>query len=188
MTPADRARLPYRRGVGMMLLNALGDVFVAQRIDMPSDAWQMPQGGMDAGETPESAAWREMGEEIGTRAAVLMAESRDWYRYDLPDELVPRLWKGQYRGQEQKWFAFRFTGTDADSCQHELCEIGCGPASRRHQGPNADRERNQFPTIDAIGNHSQGDPHARVKYRQCGSREKSYRRVAQVQIGLDRLY
>jgi len=114
MTPADRARLPYRRGVGMMLLNALGDVFVAQRIDMPSDAWQMPQGGMDAGETPESAAWREMEEEIGTRAAVLMAESRDWYRYDLPDELVPRLWKGQYRGQEQKWFAFRFTGTDAD--------------------------------------------------------------------------
>jgi putative (di)nucleoside polyphosphate hydrolase len=114
MTPAERARLPYRRGVGIMLLNALGDVFVAQRIDMPSDAWQMPQGGVDAGETPESAAWREMEEEIGTRAAVLMAESRDWYRYDLPDELVPRLWKGQYRGQEQKWFAFRFTGTDAD--------------------------------------------------------------------------
>jgi len=114
MTPADLARLPYRQGVGIMLLNALGDVFVAQRIDMPSDAWQMPQGGMDAGETPDSAVWREMEEEIGTRAAVLMAESRDWHRYDLPDELVPRLWKGQYRGQEQKWFAFRFTGTDAD--------------------------------------------------------------------------
>lgn len=114
MTPADLARLPYRQGVGIMLLNALGDVFVAQRIDMPSDAWQMPQGGIDAGETPGSAAWREMEEEIGTRAAILLAESRGWYRYDLPDELVPRLWKGQYRGQEQKWFAFRFTGTDAD--------------------------------------------------------------------------
>ena len=114
MTPADLARLPYRQGVGIMLLNALGRVFVAQRIDMPSNAWQMPQGGIDEGETPESAAWREMQEETGTRAAVLLAESRSWYRYDLPAELVPRLWKGQYRGQEQKWFAFRFTGTDAD--------------------------------------------------------------------------
>ncbi len=114
MTPTDVDRLPYRRGVGIMLLNALGDVFVAQRIDMPSDAWQMPQGGIDEGETAESAAWREMQEETGTRAAILLAESRDWYRYDLPAELVPRLWKGRYRGQEQKWFAFRFTGTDAD--------------------------------------------------------------------------
>jgi len=114
MTPADLDRLPYRRGVGIMLLNARGDVFVAQRIDMPSDAWQMPQGGIDEGETPESAAWREMQEETGTRDAILLAESRDWYRYDLPAELVPQLWKGQYRGQEQKWFAFRFTGADTD--------------------------------------------------------------------------
>jgi len=112
MTALDR--LPYRRGVGIMLLNALGDVFVAQRIDMPSDAWQMPQGGIDEGETPEAAAWREMEEEIGTRAAKLLAESRDWYRYDLPAELVPKLWHGRYRGQEQKWFAFRFTGRDSD--------------------------------------------------------------------------
>jgi putative (di)nucleoside polyphosphate hydrolase len=114
MTPADLARLPYRPGVGIMLLDGRGQVFVAQRIDMPSNAWQMPQGGIDEGETPESAAWREMQEETGTRAAVLLAESRTWYRYDLPAELVPRLWKGRYRGQEQKWFAFRFTGTDAD--------------------------------------------------------------------------
>jgi putative (di)nucleoside polyphosphate hydrolase len=114
MTAVDLGRLPYRRGVGIMLLNALGHVFVAQRIDMPSDAWQMPQGGIDEGEMPVAAAWREMQEETGTRAAVLLAESRSWYRYDLPDELVPRLWKGRYRGQEQKWFAFRFTGIDAD--------------------------------------------------------------------------
>lgn len=114
MNTVDLGRLPYRRGVGIMLLNALGDVFVAQRLDMPSDAWQMPQGGIDAGETPESAAWREMEEETGTRAATMLAESRNWYRYDLPAELVPRLWGGGYRGQEQKWFAFRFTGTDSD--------------------------------------------------------------------------
>jgi putative (di)nucleoside polyphosphate hydrolase len=113
-TQLDLGRLPYRRGVGIMLLNALGYVFVAQRIDMPSDAWQMPQGGIDEDETPEAAAWREMQEEIGTRAAVLMAESRGWHRYDLPPALVPRLWQGRYRGQEQKWFAFRFTGRDSD--------------------------------------------------------------------------
>jgi putative (di)nucleoside polyphosphate hydrolase len=114
MTSIDLDRLPYRRGVGIMLFNAAGEVLVAQRIDMPSEAWQMPQGGIDEGETPESAAWREMNEEVGTGAAILLAESRDWYRYDLPAELVPRLWGGRYRGQEQKWFAFRFTGRDAD--------------------------------------------------------------------------
>ncbi len=114
MTPVDLDRLPYRRGVGIMLINGAGDVLVAQRIDMPSEAWQMPQGGIDEGETPESAAWREMREEIGTVAANLLAESRDWYRYDLPADLVPQLWQGRFRGQEQKWFAFRFTGTDAD--------------------------------------------------------------------------
>jgi putative (di)nucleoside polyphosphate hydrolase len=74
----------------------------------------MPQGGIDEGETPESAAWREMQEETGTRDAILLAEGRAWHRYDLPADLVPRLWKGRYRGQEQKWFAFRFTGADGD--------------------------------------------------------------------------
>lgn len=108
------ARLPYRRGVGIMLLDDRSRVFVARRIDMPSDAWQMPQGGIDKGEAPIEAAWREMEEEIGTAAAELVAESRDWLRYDLPVDLVPRLWGGRFRGQEQKWFAFRFTGSDGD--------------------------------------------------------------------------
>jgi len=114
VTSVERERLPYRRGVGIMLLNAVGEVLVAQRIDMPSEAWQMPQGGIDADETPEAAAWREMQEEIGTCAASLLAESAAWHRYDLPADLVPRLWHGRYRGQEQKWFAFRFLGDDAD--------------------------------------------------------------------------
>ena len=78
------ARLPYRRGVGMMLLNPEGRVFAAQRKDTMRDAWQMPQGGIDKGESPRDAAFRELEEEIGTRDAEIIGESRDWYRYDLP--------------------------------------------------------------------------------------------------------
>ena len=112
--PAKLARLPYRRGVGIMLLDQRHHVLVAQRLDMPSAAWQMPQGGIDEGETPLEAAWREMEEEIGTAKAELIAESRDWHHYDLPADLVPKLWHGRYRGQRQKWFAMRFTGDDSD--------------------------------------------------------------------------
>jgi putative (di)nucleoside polyphosphate hydrolase len=112
--PRAIARLPYRPGVGIMLLNPRGEALVAQRLDMPSAAWQMPQGGIDKGEKPVEAAWREMHEEIGTDKATLLAESRDWLRYDLPADLVPRLWGGRFRGQEQKWFAFRFAGKDSD--------------------------------------------------------------------------
>lgn len=111
---AAAARLPYRRGVGIMLFDSRARVFAGRRIDTEAEAWQMPQGGIDPGETPLDAAWREMEEEIGTRRAALLAESRDWFRYDLPVELVPHVWKGRYRGQEQKWFAFRFTGADSD--------------------------------------------------------------------------
>jgi putative (di)nucleoside polyphosphate hydrolase len=104
----------YRPCVGIMLLNRENDVLVAQRLDMTSDAWQMPQGGIDRGETPLRAAWREMREEIGTDRATLLAESPRWLRYDLPDELARTLWGGRFRGQEQKWFAFRFEGEDSD--------------------------------------------------------------------------
>jgi len=113
--PAEAIRaLPYRQGVGIMLLDRHGKVFVAQRIDMPSTAWQMPQGGIDKGESPLEAAWRELKEETGTDMAEVIGESGDWYSYDLPVDLAPKLWRGRFRGQTQKWFVFRFLGSDED--------------------------------------------------------------------------
>lgn len=105
---------PYRAGVGIMLLGHDGRVFVARRIDTPGDAWQMPQGGIEPGETPRVAALRELAEEIGTAKAEIVAESRGWLSYDLPLEVATRVWGGKYRGQRQKWFAMHFTGTDGD--------------------------------------------------------------------------
>jgi putative (di)nucleoside polyphosphate hydrolase len=106
----------YRPGVGIMLLNRAGEVFVGRRIDMPAamPAWQMPQGGIDPGETPFQAALRELREEIGTDKAALLGESQGWFKYDLPAELSRGIWGGRYRGQQQKWFAMRFTGDDTD--------------------------------------------------------------------------
>jgi putative (di)nucleoside polyphosphate hydrolase len=105
----------YRLGVGVMLLDKDGRVFAAKRIDTPGDAWQMPQGGIDKGEDPREAAYRELEEEIGTAKAKIIAESRDWLTYDLPPELLgQKVWGGRYRGQKQKWFAMRFTGEDSD--------------------------------------------------------------------------
>ncbi len=114
-TPAaSRDDLPYRPCVGVMLFNSDGRVFVARRIDMISEAWQMPQGGIDEGEDPAAAAFRELEEEIGTGKAEILDETEGWLDYDLPDDLLGRIWGGRYRGQRQKWFAMRFTGTDAD--------------------------------------------------------------------------
>ncbi len=108
--------LPYRSGVGIMLVNREGLVFVGQRFDSLVEAWQMPQGGIDDGEDPFPAALRELEEETGVLPHLvdLIAETSDWLSYDLPDELIGKLWKGKYRGQRQKWFALRFLGTDAD--------------------------------------------------------------------------
>ena len=106
--------LPYRLGVGLVLFNPAGLVWVGRRLDQREEAWQMPQGGIDEGERPEQAALRELHEEIGTRSAEIVAESGDWLTYELPPELVGIAWKGRYRGQKQKWFALRFTGRDED--------------------------------------------------------------------------
>jgi putative (di)nucleoside polyphosphate hydrolase len=111
---AEIAALPYRPGVGLMLFNGQGLVFTAKRIDTSGAAWQMPQGGIDDGEQPRQAVFREMKEEIGTDQAELLAETSDWLRYDLPTALVGKVWKGRFRGQTQKWFALRFTGRDCD--------------------------------------------------------------------------
>jgi len=114
LTPDDIARLPYRSCVGIMLMNRDGHVFLGQRRDRSVEAWQMPQGGMDPGESPAETAYRELEEETGTAKADLLAESADWFAYDLPLDLVPKLWGGRYRGQKQKWFAMRFLGRDED--------------------------------------------------------------------------
>lgn len=106
--------LPYRPCVGVMLLNPEGHVFVGRRIDQTVEGWQMPQGGIDGGESPAQAALRELKEEIGTDKAELLREMDEWLAYDLPAHLLGAALKGRYRGQRQKWLAMRFTGKDAD--------------------------------------------------------------------------
>jgi putative (di)nucleoside polyphosphate hydrolase len=106
--------LPYRPCVGMMLLSNEGQVFVGRRIDQIVEGWQLPQGGIDEGETPAEAAFRELEEEVGTRNATLLREHDEWLSYDLPAHLLGVALHGRYRGQRQKWFAMRFCGSDSE--------------------------------------------------------------------------
>lgn len=108
--------LPYRPCAGVMLINREGKVFVGQRIDAILEAWQMPQGGIDPGEDGLNAAIREVGEETGIAPEhlELIAEAPEELTYDLPPEMIGKVWKGKYRGQRQRWFLFRFLGVDAD--------------------------------------------------------------------------
>ena len=101
-------------------------MFAGRRIDSRSEAWQMPQGGINVGESPVDACMREMREEIGTNAATLVGQHDDWLYYDIPLPLADRLWHGQYKGQKQKWMALRFTGQDhdinIDTTEPEFCD------------------------------------------------------------------
>ena len=106
---------PYRKCVGMMILNNNKEILVGKRIDHPSGFWQMPQGGIDKYENPKEAVWREMMEEIGTNNVTLIKISNQWLNYDIPNDTLKTLpWGHKYKGQTQKWFAFKFTGNDGD--------------------------------------------------------------------------
>ncbi len=117
---ADLSKLGYRPCVGIMVINAAGLVWVGRRADLPGEPegrgawWQMPQGGIDAGEDSTSAALRELSEETGIRSVAILGETPGWLRYDLPADLIGKAWKGRYRGQEQKWYAVRFLGPDSE--------------------------------------------------------------------------
>ena len=107
--------LPYRLGVGLVIINDQLEIFTGRRLDN-TKAWQMPQGGIDNNEIPLEAAYREMYEETGIRKSkvTLLKQTKTWYRYDLPQEIQNKFWGGKFRGQSQKWFLFQFIGTEFD--------------------------------------------------------------------------
>jgi putative (di)nucleoside polyphosphate hydrolase len=128
--------LNYRPCVGLMVVNTRKNFFTAQRLDFTSTAWQMPQGGIDEGEEALHAAYRELSEEtsITENDVELLAVSRDWFSYDLPKELISKLWNGLYRGQKQKWFLMKFIGNDDDiNLNTEIPEFSCWRWSTRQQ-------------------------------------------------------
>ena len=110
----DPNSLPYRPCVGVMLINAQGQILAGLRKDSTATAWQMPQGGIDDGEKPRKAALRELWEETGITDDLVefIGKSHDWVTYDLPPELLGRVWGGKYRGQRLKWFLYRYLGRD----------------------------------------------------------------------------
>ncbi|GBR68242.1 RNA pyrophosphohydrolase [Gluconobacter kanchanaburiensis] len=110
----DSQSLPYRPNVGIALFNREGKLFIARRHDLPGGIWQCPQGGIDDDEAPQTAALREMGEEIGTQNACILAERAEWLSYDLPQQLIGKALGGRFRGQTQKWFVMGYEGEDAD--------------------------------------------------------------------------
>lgn len=123
MTAPDPTTLPYRPNVGAIIVNRAGDVFLARRADLvgrtpdrgsEDGVWQFPQGGIDDGEAPEQALFRELGEEIGTNDVSVLARHGEWLSYDLPPHLIGRALGGRYRGQTQVWFVVRFNGKDSD--------------------------------------------------------------------------
>ena len=104
--------LPMRIGVGIVVLNVKNKVFVAKRKDNPIDKWQMPQGGIDSNETPFNAMKRELEEETSITKIKVLKEIESWLEYELPPNLLGRIWKGKYRGQKQKWFIVKFIGDE----------------------------------------------------------------------------
>ncbi len=112
----DKTTLPYRPCAGVMLMNRDGQVFVGQRLDSTLEAWQMPQGGIDEGEEAIDAAVRELREETGVMPdkVRLIAKAPGEFLYDLPDDMIGKIWKGKWRGQRQRWFLFAFEGEDGD--------------------------------------------------------------------------
>ena len=106
--------LPLRIGVGIVVINKENKVFVARRIDNPKNFWQMPQGGVDDGENFLTAAYRELKEETSIKSVKLIQEIEGKITYELPDHLLGKIWKGQYKGQKQKWFLMRFIGKDSE--------------------------------------------------------------------------